>query len=172
MRIPAIVSLGYTGAVAEEDGVLNWFGETPPFTDEEINAEVTRLLYSDTIKAKIEELNNACEERIVSGFTSSALGTPHTYQSERDDQTNLLGSVLDNLDSVYKCFDGVTWAYRPHTIAQLKQVLADGKLMKLGYLQQCGALKDQVYAINVNDSVTYPTPTDVTNAINAIVWPV
>lgn len=122
---------------------------------------------------KIKELNEVCETSLVAGFSSSALGTPHTYQSDRDDQINLIGMVLDGVDSVFKCLDvGVTdtWAYRPHSISELQTVLADGKTMKLTQLQKCTSLKSQVLAVDYTDTVTYPTVQDAITAINGIVW--
>lgn len=121
---------------------------------------------------KIKELNDLCESNIVAGFTSTALGTEHTYQSDRDDQINLMGMVIDNIDSVFKCLDnlaGNTWAYRVHTAAQLAAVLSDGKAMKLTYLQTFNDQQVQVQAIDYTDTVTYETLQDAIDAINAIV---
>jgi len=87
----------------------------------------------------------AAEAAIVSGFTSNALGTAHTYQSDRDDQLNLVGMVVGGTDDYFKCTDenGVS-GYKLHTIEQFKQVLTDGKIVKLAILQHAGVLKEQV----------------------------
>lgn len=99
----------------------------------------------DKLKAnKLQEISLACETAIVSGFESDALGTPHTYQSDRDDQLNLIGMVTANIDDYFKCFDGTTWSYKLHTAAQLHQVLIDGKNIKLLHLQKFNTLKGQI----------------------------
>lgn len=86
--------------------------------------------------AKIAELTNACGAEILGGFTSSALGAPHTYPSTLVDQTNLMASVTASLypnlpadwTTPFWCADaGGVWAKRPHTAAQIQQVGRDGK---------------------------------------------
>jgi len=110
-----------------------------------------------------QDINSACAKAITSGFTSSALGTQHTYQSEQIDQLNLIGVVTAGQDDYFKCgvedADGnVTWNYEKHTIAQLQQVLQDGKVHKQGLLQKANTLKTQVAnATTVKD-------------VEAIVW--
>lgn len=112
---------------------------------------------------KINMVNTNCKKEIVSGFTSSALGTEHVYQSEEVDQLNLIGAVMANVDDYFKCGvkdanGDVTWTYELHTVAQLQQVLQDGKSIKLALLQKAGTLKEQVRAAT--------TKADV----DAIVW--
>jgi len=115
-------------------------------------AEVDRLLaptLAELKASKTSEINSACSKAITSGFTSSALGTPHTYQSEQTDQLNLIGVVTAGQDDYFKCGvtdanGNVTWNYELHTIAQLQQVLADGKAHKQVLLQKAGTLKAQV----------------------------
>ena len=99
--------------------------------------------------SKTNEINSACSKAITSGFTSSALGTPHTYQSEQTDQLNLIGVVTAGTDDYFKCGvtdanGNITWNYELHTIVQLQQVLADGKAHKQALLQKANTLKVQV----------------------------
>lgn len=136
------------------------------------------VAYSAT--ARIATLSAACEDAITSGFTSSALGAPHTYQSDRDDQTNLLGShataIATGQSVPHKCRDGASvWAYRLHTPAQMTQVLADGAATKLGHLQRFGLLRDQVWAIVAANTLLPDDPDYLTDdaaraAIDAVVW--
>jgi len=115
-------------------------------------AEVDGLLAPtlDELKAsKTSEINTSCSKAITSGFTSSALGTPHTYQSDQTDQLNLIGVVAAGTDDYFKCGvtdanGNITWNYELHTIAQLQQVLADGKAHKQALLQKANTLKVQV----------------------------
>lgn len=117
---------------------------------------------------KITDLSTACDAAIISGFVSSALGSDHTYQSDRDDQINLIGASSAGVDMPYKCADvnGI-WTYRQHTAAQLKQALADGAAAKLGHLQTFTTKKTQVEVI-VADSVM--TDDEKRTAIEQVVW--
>lgn len=91
------------------------------------------------------EINAACEQAIVSGFCSAALGHLHVYSSQLDDQLNLTGAILRGLDMPYACRDeqGVK-AFRLHTAAQLRQVGDDFTLYKLQLLQHANELKQQL----------------------------
>jgi len=98
---------------------------------------------------KTNELNTTCAKEITSNFSSSALGDTHIYQSEQTDQLNLIGVVTAGQDDYFKCgvedTDGnVAWNYKMHTIAQLQQVLGDGKAHKQGLLQKANTLKAKV----------------------------
>ena len=58
----------------------------------------------EKIKAsKLQQINQTCEQVIISGFKSQALGNTHFYQSDRDDQINLTGLVTAGVDSFLKC---------------------------------------------------------------------
>lgn len=97
--------------------------------------------------SKKDEINKACELEITSGFTSSALGEENFYQSEEVDQLNLIGVVSGGVDDYFKCALATTptvFEYKLHTIAQLKQVLNDGKVKKLQLLQKAALLKEQI----------------------------
>lgn len=96
---------------------------------------------------KVEELSASCEIEIISGFISNALGTGHLYQSDRDDQLNLLG--VQGSDGAFKCSvdNGVTWEYVLHTSAQLSTVLSDGRIFKSDLLIKFNTLKTQVVAV-------------------------
>lgn len=123
---------------------------------------------TDVAAAKIAALSTACEAAIVSGFTSTALGTSHTYQSDRDDQLNLIGAVSAAADIPFKCADETgAWDYRLHTAAQIRQVLSDGAAVKLSHLQTFGTKKAQVDAIVADATLT---DDEKRTAINAVVW--
>lgn len=89
-------------------------------------------------------LKEECYNSIKSGFESNALGSTHTYQSDRDDQLNLIGAIASGEDTLFKCFDGSAWSYKNHTPQQLKAVINDGKQVKLLHLQKYGTLKDKI----------------------------
>lgn len=100
----------------------------------------------ETVKAsKTAEINAACAAAIVGGFTSSALGAPHSYDSALEDQLNLIGAVGLGIDLTYRCADAAgIKSFRQHTAAQLKQVATDGAAIKLAALEKAATLKAQV----------------------------
>lgn len=92
-------------------------------TEEEL-VEATKLV-------KIDELKQACTTAIQSGFTSSALGAPYTYDSELPtDQTNIIGAMVASLSGAaipFTCTDSNGYKeQRLHTAAQLQQVFQAG----------------------------------------------
>lgn len=96
---------------------------------------------------KVQEINRGCEATITGGFWSHALGEPHRYNSQIDDQLNLTGMVLRNLHSPYACYDqDDVKDYRPHTAEQLRQVGNDFTDFKLQHLQHANTLKQQLDA--------------------------
>lgn len=96
-------------------------------------------------KAKTASVSTACEAAITASFNSEALGSPHTYSSQLDDQLNLTGAILRGLDMPYACRDEQgAKAFRLHTAAQLRQVGDDFTLYKLQLLQRANELKQQL----------------------------
>ena len=80
-----------------------------------------------------QALSDEAERRIRSGFWSNALGSPHFYDSDIEDQINLIGVVTVGTDSPYACRPGSQTALKQyifHTAAQLRQVAEDGKQVK------------------------------------------
>lgn len=97
--------------------------------------------------AKMAEINTACGTSITNGFTSSALGTPHAYSSTLEDQANLLSLITGVVGGAFTCANAVgVKARRPHTDAQLKTLLADGRAHIEPKLDRARQLKDQVQA--------------------------
>lgn len=110
-----------------------------------------RLGLAEAKSLKVAEINTKAESLITSGFNSSALGSPHTYQSDRDDQLNLLGTYQAGVDSLFKCLpsNSEEWEWKLHTPEQLKQVIQDGAAYKSELLQRANLLKGQVKAATV-----------------------
>ncbi len=92
------------------------------------------------------EVSQDCENFIMRGFESAALGAPHIYDSEFVDQINLVGALImtspfgDDVDGYsiyYACRDVATGVknYYPHTYPILRQVIYDGSMFKLQNLQ-------------------------------------
>lgn len=94
--------------------------------------EATQVPTLEQVKAqKMTQLNATCKAEILAGFESDALGSPHRYSAEMEDQLNLIGSTLAGIDTPYVCTDseGVK-AARLHTAAQMSQVYQDGATIK------------------------------------------
>ncbi|NCN11276.1 MAG: DUF4376 domain-containing protein [Leptospira sp.] len=157
--------LGYRELLSWED-LIDETNETTdiPLADEPYQKHVQGQGWQVDLVKKKESLsakaNQICSHKIVSGFTSNALGSIHSYDSDRDDQLNLIGSVSQGTDVYYMCKNSDDVAeYRPHTAEQIKQVLADGAQRKLFLLQRANTLKTsianattntQLKAININ----------------------
>lgn len=111
---------------------------------------------------KKQELTGICHERIIAGFSSSALGEVYAYPSNETDQANLSASVLaslmpglpDDWTTPFLCCDAAgVWAYHMHTAAQIQQVGQDGKTAILRLLLRKMTLHDAVDAATTADEV-------------------
>lgn len=103
------------------------------------------------------DININCASDITGGFESNALGSVHFYQSEQEDQINLIGCVAGGLDEIFKCKNSIgvqVWEYRLHTATQLKQVLNDGKTIKQAHLQKALSLKDGIKTASSEELTT------------------
>lgn len=77
---------------------------------------------------KIADLSQACRDAILSGFDSDALGTVHHYPASPEDQTNLLGRVMQaqmfidvsGWTVTFACADAAgVWSKPKHTAEQM-----------------------------------------------------
>lgn len=117
-------TLSAGGISPSENGYIAFFGETSREVTAGEILEAYRFL-------KINELKQSCTTAIQSGFTSSALGTPHTYDSELPtDQTNIIGAMVASLSGAsipFTCTDNNGYKeQRLHTASQLQQVFQAG----------------------------------------------
>lgn len=114
------------------------------------------------------ELRVNCEAAITGLFSSSALGSVHSYDNRRDDQSNLrlrqTVSALDTLPRNTWAHDGVEFTRKSHTTAQLDQVMIDMEAHIETQQAKLAGLIAQVNAVNTGD--------DTADAITiaAIVW--
>ncbi|WP_157003088.1 DUF4376 domain-containing protein [Ralstonia sp. A12] len=89
------------------------------------------MTLSQVRTAQAAKASTACGAALITGFTSSALGTAHTYPSQDGDQRNLQCAVSaaaiasPNWTTPIWCADGDTWSFTSHTAAQVQQVNAD-----------------------------------------------
>lgn len=136
-----------------------------------INWKSEADIFNDAKQRKKDELSQKCNQSIISGFTSSALGVSHTYPSDEEAQRNFNSEINKFLiDSTYTIseFKTIDSGYLAHTKDQLFQVFSDGHSFKINQLSRLNTLKSQVDAINYS---TDPT-TQATNEsnLNAITW--
>jgi hypothetical protein len=105
---------------------------------------------------KIDELNNKCNETILSGFSSNCLGTDHTYQFDYDAQANLTGQLaLMNADST---ISSVLWkttdaGVLSHSKEQFLQLVHDAFNFKNSQIGKYWNLKSQVLSATTEDVV-------------------
>ena len=104
----------------------------------------------------------ACAKAITSGFSSSALGSLHTYPSKITDQQNISANVLASLlpgiastwTTLQICQDSAgAWAYLPHTAAQIQQVAVDMKAWIQSCIAKKATLEASIAAATTNDQV-------------------
>ncbi|WP_296652897.1 hypothetical protein [Paraburkholderia sp.] len=109
---------------------------------------------------KISALQAACGAALVAGFASSALGAPHTYPSQKNDQDNLQSAVAASGGQAGAwatplwCEDQTgTWAYTAHTAAQVAQVNVDWVAFRTAAQSKYAAAVAQVNAATTADAV-------------------
>ncbi|RFB91756.1 hypothetical protein B5K08_15770 [Rhizobium leguminosarum bv. trifolii] len=158
--------LGGIAGAYFEDGKL--------FVPNEIASQISTTLHDlpaivlASAKSKaIAILTDACAAAIVSGYTSSALGSEHQYPSKVTDQINMMGSVTDSLlpeqpadwSTPFWCADETgAWAFRLHTATQIQAAGVAGKAHILQCQTILGQLSAQVMAAASAE------------AVEAIVW--
>lgn len=106
--------------------------------------------------AQIAALTAACAAAITGGYSSSALGAPHTYPSGTTDQINMMGSVTASTlpaasvagwTTPFWCEDATgAWSYQNHTAAQIQQAGSDGKAWVVACQLKLAGLNAQVAA--------------------------
>ncbi|GHU26745.1 hypothetical protein AGMMS50256_04730 [Betaproteobacteria bacterium] len=128
---------------ASDSGVFVEIGDVPGMTTYKsfpwrynVAAQAWRLEFPDARQLKSQEIDAACQNQILSGFTSPALGSEHLYPTKMTDQQNLAASILDSLlpdlpddwTTPFWCADGNdVWDFRPHTASQIQQAGRDVK---------------------------------------------
>ncbi|MEW9585523.1 hypothetical protein [Paraburkholderia sp. DGU8] len=122
----------------------------------------TAELLDDAKASQTAIVSQACQDAIVAGFSSSALGSAHTYPAKSTDQQNLNASVVASIlpgvaadwTTPFWCADGSgTWAYVMHTAAQIQQVGQDGKAAILACLTKNQQLASEIDAATTVEAV-------------------
>ncbi len=150
--------LGFTGSfeVVGNSIHLNIIAENEKQTP--TKDQVLEKLKEITLKTKKQELeakiNAICKEKIVKGFTSEVLGSPHAYDLTLEDQANLQALVFANIDSLFRCAEVsnngivVSKNYKKHTKAQILQLAKEALNFKQKLIVFYGREKERLNAIN------------------------
>lgn len=148
----------------ESERCVLWEGEIPDrmfysegTLKEKYFEDLARLGYKTLEEVKeyaINKIDTRTRDSLIGGFQSSALGAPHTYDSDEIDQMNLIGAVATGLSVDYKCIDeaGVK-AFRTHTASQIKNVLKDGSAIKINALKIAREAKDRIESATTIEQV-------------------
>lgn len=135
------------------ENIIRTSGDPLPTVDE-LDRKIVEIIKAD----KISELSNSCQEEIISGFVSNALGYDCVYDSTELDQLNLVGSFASTIKTelnpngtptyyaVRKIVDGVvkSKSYEVHNHVMLQKVIMDGVAFKLGLLQKFNMKRDYI----------------------------
>ncbi|MFP6006786.1 hypothetical protein ACLF8L_07555 [Helicobacter pylori] len=100
----------------------------------------------------LEKINAICKEKIIKGFISEVLGSPHAYDLTLEDQSNLQSLVIANIDSVFRCAEvnnGVTGnkTYKNHTKAQILKLSKEALKFKSDLILFYGREKERLNAV-------------------------
>ena len=134
--------LDSTTVIDTDPRVKNWFTKCPDgYKGEWVDGTYTFVLIplpneSEILESKkiikLNEINTACDNAIIGGFNSEALGAKHFYYSTIAEQSTLNSLVAIGIDNKFKAqkvnadeslADRVQYL---HTVEQLKGVLVDG----------------------------------------------
>ncbi|MFP6230281.1 hypothetical protein ACLGCZ_07960 [Helicobacter pylori] len=126
--------------------------ETP--TKEQVLEKLQEVMFK-TKKQEIEtEINAICKEKIIKGFISEILGSPHAYDLTLEDQANLQALFVANIDSAFRCAEvsnnGVIAdkTYKKHTKAQISQLAKEALNFKQKLIIFYGREKERLKAIS------------------------
>lgn len=111
---------------------------------------------------KISDINSACDAEIVSGFFCETLGDKYFYYSTSEEQSNLNSLIMLGIDNQFKAqkvelIDGKevlgTRQKYPHTLQQLKDVLAAGAIKRNEIIEKKDNLKEQLSIANTFEEI-------------------
>ena len=131
---------------------------------------------NETKTTQIQLISQACQQAIIAGFESTALGSPYFYPSGLIDQQNLAANVLSSLMpsnppgwyTLQLCGTVATpaiWGYIPHTSSQIQQVGIDAKAAIMANL-----VKNATLAAQINAIIPSSDPIADNAIVRAIVW--
>ena len=153
-----IVGSGFTPDGTVPDGciVCSQVQAQNPFNWSVVKGEIVPgpNVLANTQAAQVQILSSACAKQIISGFSSSALGTPNNYASGEIDQQNIVQSAQSVKGGLLSCKNtsGV-WSRQLHTQAQAQQVLEDFVTTRDAARSKLGVLETQIAAATTIEAV-------------------
>ncbi|GAA6793114.1 hypothetical protein HpHCM62_10600 [Helicobacter pylori] len=125
--------------------------ETP--TKEQVLEKLKEITLKQKKQELEKEINAICKEKIIKGFISEILGSPHAYDLTLEDQANLQALVVANIDSVFRCAEvsnGVLGdkTYKKHTKEQILQLSKQALKFKEKLIIFYGREKERLNATN------------------------
>lgn len=123
-------------------------------TEEELDVDPVKLTFAK--KEQIGKMSNLCEQEIIKGFSSLALGSIHWYDASPVDQLNLISSITltapnsenpNGTSIFYACRDNTDEdikEYQSHNYQQLQMVMRDSAAKRLALLQKFSALRQKI----------------------------
>ncbi|WP_244135841.1 hypothetical protein [Burkholderia vietnamiensis] len=127
--------------------------QVPPPTDAQL------LATAQAMRNAI--LTAACAASIVSGFSSSALGSAYSYPSAPTDQANQTTLAQCASGGMLWCAAGGVWSFKQHTQAQVQAVVSSFSAWLNKCQQQLVALTSQVSAattVSAVESIAWTNP--------------
>lgn len=106
--------------------------------------------------AQAQALSASCQQQILGGFSSSALGSEHNYPSDQKSQINVTLTAQNG--GALWCATGGVWSMSAHTAEQAQQVQKD-----LYAMIQTAQAKYAALLSQLNETTTV-------EAAQAIVW--
>ncbi|WRD50041.1 hypothetical protein E5K67_05545 [Helicobacter pylori] len=148
--------MGFNGNFEVIDNAihLNIISETETPSKEQVLEKLKEITLKKKKKELEKEINAICREKIIKGFTSESLGSPHVYDLTLEDQANLQALVISEIDSFFRCAevgkDGVVGnkTYKKHTKAQILALSKEALYFKQKLIIFYGREKERLNAIN------------------------
>ncbi|WP_131158283.1 hypothetical protein [Helicobacter pylori] len=121
-------------------------------TEKQVLEKLKEIMLKQKKKELEEEINAICKEKIIKGFISEVLGSPHVYDLTLEDQANLHALIIAGIDSVFRCAEvsnGVIGnkTYKNHTKAQLLKLSLEALKFKSAVSLFYGREKERLNAI-------------------------
>lgn len=138
--------------IGSQDNKIYVSGEglSAPFKESTLPYALEQKMQEQLIDAKVKKtfaINEHCD-RLLTSFSSSALGEEYIYDMTLEDQINLMGLALAKIDTFFRCTrksDKIKDNYE-HTAEQIAQVYQDGLTYKAQIIYDCGLLKKHIQA--------------------------
>ncbi|MFP6224073.1 hypothetical protein ACLGCM_06775 [Helicobacter pylori] len=153
-------AMGFNGSfeVIGSDIHLNIINDKETPTKDQVLEKLKELTLKKKKQNLESQINAICKEKIIKGFISEVLGSPHAYDLTLEDQANLQSLVVANIDSFFRCSEvsnGVmkSKTYKKHTKAQILQLAKEALNFKQKLIIFYGREKERLEAITSLEAI-------------------